>query len=435
MRFRASQAAHATHGTLHGEDVVLDAVAFDSRALVPGQLFVPLVAERDGHDFLPAAVAAGAGATLASRPVEPGIPVIEVADTAAALMELAAWGRRQLTARVVGVTGSVGKTSTKDLIRAAVAPQRRVAANEKSFNNEQGLPTTILAAPDDTEVLVLEMGMRGFGQITQLCDIAVPEIGVVTAVGASHTEKVGGIEGVARAKAELVEALSADGTAVLNADDHRVAAMASRTAASVLTYGRAEGADLRITDLVLDELARARFTLHTPWGSADLALAVGGAHMAANAAAAMAVAGTLGVDLAVAAGALSTAALSGMRMQVLDAAGGGRVVNDAYNANPTSARAALDAIAAMDAERRVAVLGMMGELDDPAAGHREVAAHARDLGIELVAVGTDLYGIPGREADVVLAELAPVPTGTVVLVKASRSVGLDVLAGRLVDVR
>lgn len=431
MRFRASQAAHATHGTLHGEDVVLDTVAFDTRSLVPGQLFVPLVADRDGHDFLDAAVAAGAAATLASREVEPGIPVIRVADTAAALIDLATWARQQLPARVVGVTGSVGKTSTKDLIRAAVAPQRRVWANEKSFNNESGLPTTILAAPDGTEVLVLEMGMRGFGQITQLCGIARPQIGVVTAVGYSHTEKVGGIEGVAKAKGELVEALLAEGTAVLNSDDHRVAAMSSRTQASVLTYGRAEGADVRIADLTLDALARARFTVHTPWGSTDLALAVGGAHMASNAAAAIAVAGALGIDLAVAAEALSTARLSAMRMQVLDAAGGGRVINDAYNANPTSTRAALDALAAMDAERRIAVLGMMGELDDPQAGHREVAEHAAALGIELVAAATDLYGVPGRSVEQVLADLGPVPPGTAVLVKASRSVGLDAVADAL----
>ena len=423
--------ARATGGRLRGEDVEVDGAAFDSRVLQPGQLFVPLVAERDGHDFVDTAVRAGAAATLASRPLDVPVPVVEVADTAAALMDLAAWARGRLPATVVGITGSVGKTSTKDLVRAAVAAGRRVAANERSFNNEQGLPVTVLAAPDDTEVLVLEMGMRGHGEITRLCAVARPDVGVVTAVAAAHTERVGGIEGVARAKGELVEALPATGTAVLNADDHRVAAMAGRAAARVLTYGRAAGADVRIRDLVLDERARARFVLDTPWGTTPVALAVSGEHMASNAAAAIAVAGTVGVDLAAAADALGGATLSAMRMELLTTAAGGLVVNDAYNANPTSVLAALDALAAVAAERRVAVLGLMAELDDPAAGHREVAARARELDVELLAVGTDLYGVAPLGPDEVRAHLGPITPGTAVLVKASRAAGLDRLATAL----
>jgi UDP-N-acetylmuramoyl-tripeptide--D-alanyl-D-alanine ligase len=393
VRFRGSDVATATGGVLAGADVELAGASFDTRTLRPGELFVPIVAERDGHDFVDAAVAAGAAATMSSRPVATSIPTITVADTAAALMQLAAWGRARLPATVVGITGSVGKTSTKDFIRAAVAVGRRVAANERSFNNEQGLPVTVLGAPDDTEVLVLEMGMRGFGEIRRLCAVARPDVGVVTAVAPSHTERVGGIDGVARAKGELVEALPPAGTAILNADDERVVAMAARTVATAITFGRERAADVRIDDLVLDDLARPRFTTHTPWGAVRVELAASGEHMAANAAAALAVAGVLGVDITAAADALGRAELSAMRMQLVRTAAGGLVINDAYNANPTSMAAALDALAAVDAIRRVAVLGTMAE---------DVPARIGDIG-----------------------------RGIAVLVKASRAVGLERVATAL----
>ena len=195
MRIRASQAADAISGTLVGADVECDGASFDTRSLRPGQLFVPRVADRDGHEFVDAAIAAGAVVTLWSRPADtvPALPTIVVADTAAALMDLAAWARTRSTALVVGITGSVGKTSTKDMVRAALSADNRVPANERSFNNEQGLPVTILGAPDDTQVLVLEMGMRGFGEIARLCAVGRPDVGVVTKVAPSHTERVGGI--------------------------------------------------------------------------------------------------------------------------------------------------------------------------------------------------------------------------------------------------
>jgi UDP-N-acetylmuramoyl-tripeptide--D-alanyl-D-alanine ligase len=431
VRLLASEVAAATGGTLHGDDVAVDGASFDSRSLQPGQLFVPLVAARDGHDFVADAVARGAAATLASRAVEVPIPVVTVPDTAAALLDLATWARGQLAATVVGITGSVGKTSTKDLVRAAVAAGRRVAANERSFNNEQGLPVTVLGAPDDTEVLVLEMGMRGVGEIARLCAVGRPEIGVVTAVAASHTETLGSIDGVARAKAELVEALPDGGTAVLNADDERVAAMRARTDAAVLTYGRDRSADVRIEGLVLDDRARPRCTVRTPWGDAELVLPLSGAHMAANAAAALAVAGTLGVDPAAAAEQLRTVTLSAMRMEVRRAASGGIVVNDAYNANPSSMAAALTSLAAMKASRRVAVLGAMAELDDPDTAHRRIAALAAELGIELVAVGTDRYGVTPVPADDVPAAIGAIGEGVAVLVKASRAAALERVAAAL----
>ena len=201
MRIRASEAAAGIGGRLIGPDVEFEGASFDSRSTRPGQLFVPIVAERNGHEFIGAARERGATVHLTSEPdpFRRDGTAIEVADTAQALLALAEWARPRLDARVVGVTGSVGKTSTKDLMAAACGAGRRTTANERSFNNEQGLPVTILNAPDDTEVLVLEMGMRGFGEISQLCEIARPDIGVVTVVGHAHTELVGGIDGVARA--------------------------------------------------------------------------------------------------------------------------------------------------------------------------------------------------------------------------------------------
>ena len=417
----ASQVASAVDGTLHGPDVAVDGASFDSRSVAEGELFVPIVAERDGHDFIGGAVAAGAAAYLTEREPEGGT-AIRVADTSAALMALATWARRQLDVPVVGVTGSVGKTSTKDFIAAALGATRRVTANQRSFNNEQGLPVTILGAPDDVEALVVEMGMRGFGQIVRLCEVAHPTIGVVTRVAASHTELVGGIDGVARAKRELVEQLPVDGVAVLNADDHRVAAMASAAAGDVVTFGVGT-ADVRIRDLELDALARPRFTIDTPWGSGHVELASSGIHMASNAAAAIAVVGVVDGSIDAALSALAEAAVSGMRMEVHTLASGAVVVNDAYNANPDSMRAALDALAAMSATRRVAILGAMGELDDPASGHARVADDARERGIEVIATGTDLYGI--EPTDDPVSALGDLGAGDVVLVKASRAGGLE----------
>ncbi len=431
MQFSASEVAQATGGTLFGPDVMLDGVSFDSRSVAAGQLFVALVAERDGHDFIPSARARGAAAYLTEREPGGGTAIV-VADTAAALMHLGGWARGRISGPVIGVTGSVGKTSTKDLARAALSAGLRTAANERSFNNEQGLPVTILNAADDTEALVLEMGMRGFGEITKLCGIGRPTIGVVTLVAAAHTERVGGIEGVARAKAELVESLTSSGVAILNADDFRVAAMAAMTEATVLLFGHHQHADIQIAQLTLDELARPRFTLHTPWGNTGVALAVSGEHMALNAAAAIAVAGCCGVDVAEAAHALGNARLSPWRMEISRSRRGTVVINDSYNANPASMRAAIETLAALPVSgRRVAILGVMAELADPVEDHAEIADLLRRHGIELIAVGTDLYGqAPHQNPLDVTASLAG---DDAVLVKGSRVAGLETLAEVVVD--
>jgi UDP-N-acetylmuramoyl-tripeptide--D-alanyl-D-alanine ligase len=434
MRFSARVVAEATGGRLVGDDIAIDGVSFDSRSLAAGELFVPIIGDRDGHEFIPLALQRGANAYLTSRPAQGGV-AIEVPDTLGALMALAAARRSTFDGPVIGVTGSVGKTSTKDLAWAALAASRRTWANERSFNNEQGLPTTILNAPDDTEVLVLEMGMRGVGQIAELCQIARPSIGVVTRVAEAHSDLVGGIEGVARSKAELVEALPSDGVAILNADDSRVRAMAAHTSARVLLFGEAADADVRVVDLSLDDLARPSFRLVTPWGSAPVSLAVSGRHMAVNAAAAIACVGAVGGDVQAGARAMSNVVLTAMRMDVRRTASGAVVVNDSYNANPTSMRAAIDSLIALPARRRLAVLGLMAEIADPAAEHVAVARYAAERGVRVVAFGTELYGLtPVTTVEAAVEAVGSLAGGDAVLVKGSRVVGLErVAAAMLLD--
>ena len=434
MRLMAADVAKATNGVLVGQNAHLSGVSFDSRSIRPGQLFVPIIAERDGHDFIADALKAGAGAYLTCREPE-GRTAVVVSDTLQALLQLGSWGRTKLDAqvagRVVGVTGSVGKTTTKDFIAAAVGNQLRVCASDKSFNNDQGLPITVLNASDDVQALVLEMGMRGFGEISRLCSIARPHIGVVTAVAEAHTERVGGIEGVARAKAELVQALDASGTAILNADDERVVAMRESTKASVLTYGTNLNADVRMQSCELDDLARPTATATTPWGTVSFSLGVPGAHMAMNALAAIAVAGVMGLDVQLAAASLREAKLSPMRMNVIRNNSGAVVIDDAYNANPSSMTAALHSLQSMNAKRRVAFVGLMAELANPEREHREIAALAQRLGIELVAVNTDAYGVPGID----IAQAAEIGRGLgegdAVLVKGSRIAQLERLVEHL----
>ena len=429
MRFRASEAAAAIGGRLVGPDVDIDGASFDTRTLRHGQLFVPLIAERDGHDYIEEALAAGAPAYLTAHPARGG-SAIEVTDTLRALMDLAAHHRRSFAGTVIGITGSVGKTSTKDMAWTALAASRRTSANERSFNNEQGLPTTILNSPDDVEVLMLEMGMRGFGEIEELCRIAAPHIGVVTRVAEAHSDRVDGIDGVARAKGELIAALPADGIAILNADDHRVRAMTRLSSATCLLFGASDDADVRVRDLVLDELARASFVVDTPWGTAAVRLSISGRHMALNAAAALACVGAVGGDLAAGAAALSSVGLTAMRMQVQRASSGALILNDSYNANPTSMRAAIDALVDLPARRRVAIVGIMAEISDAEAEHLSIAKYAADRGVELVAVGTDLYGIAAA-VDAVTA-LGSIGDDDAVLVKGSRVAGLERIAAVLV---
>jgi len=424
----AADVANATGGALVGQNAHLSGVSFDSRTITPGQLFVPIVADRDGHEFIEAALKFGAGAYLTQRD-SVGRSAIVVDDTLAALLKLGAWARVRLEPtvgnRVIGVTGSVGKTSTKDFIAAALSSELIVSASERSFNNDQGLPVTLLNAADNAQALVLEMGMRGFGEIARLCSIAQPTIGVVTAVAAAHTERVGGIEGVARAKAELVQALPQSGYAILNADDERVREMRKLTQAQVLTYGVHESADIRIIKCDLDEMARASVSATTPWGSVSWAMSVPGAHMALNAAAAVAVAGVCGVDIHHAATALEQTSVSPMRMQVITTDDGMTIINDAYNANPASMRAALDTLVGIKASRHVVIAGQMAELADSTAEHNAIVEYARSKSIEFIACETENYATSPHSIEDAVKRVRDGGTDVAVLVKGSRVAALE----------
>ncbi len=424
-------------GELLGPDVQIDGASIDSRSVRPGQLFVPIVAERDGHDFIKSALDGGATAYLSSRVDPVGGTAIRVADTALALADLGRAVRARVPDRVVGITGSVGKTSTKDLLAGVLRTTYRTAASEKSFNNELGLPITLAAAADDVEAVVLEMGARGIGHIDLLCSIAKPTVGVITRVEGVHLELFGDIESVARAKGELVESLPADGIAVLNADHRYVAAMADRTSARVLRYGLSPDADVYASDIVLDDELRASFRLHTPWGSTEVRLGARGEHQVPNALAAAAAAGGLGVPVESMADGFLAAELSGLRMELATSSRGVTVLNDAYNANPTSMSAALRSLATLPASRRVAVLGTMAELGaDSPDQHRAIALEARDLGIEVIAVAEADYGDTARhvsDVDGVSAELGDLEDGAAVLVKGSRVAALERVAQALLD--
>jgi len=343
-------------------------------------------------------------------------------------LKLGAWGRTrlntQLQNRVVAITGSVGKTSTKDLIASALATAFRTHANDQSFNNDFGLPTTILNAPDNVEALVLEMGMRGFGEIARLCEVAQPHIGVVTAVSNAHTQRVGSIAGVTRAKRELVESLPVGGYAILNADDLNVLSMRNASRAQVFTFGESSSADVQMIECEIDQQGRAIAMVKTPWGDAKLTMSVPGKHMAHNALAALCVAGVLNIDIAQAAEAISKSNISLSRMQVRKLKNGAVVLDDSYNANPASMRAALETLTTFSGARRFAFCGVMAELAEPSEDHLAIALLAKQYQIELVAVETDLYGvrqIDFSQARQVLAELGD---GDLVLVKGSKVAGL-----------
>ena len=522
------------------ESVAADGISTDSRTLQPGQLFVPLVADHDGHDFIGAAVRAGASACLSSREPEElvasrgrsaqgevvasshspiiqrgvtsipvsattssfPIPIVVVPDTASALTDLAHAARARLekTARVIGITGSVGKTTTKDFCAAALGTTLSCWASEKSFNNEIGLPLTLLNAPDNCEVLVAEMGASRSGDIASLCQIARPHYGILTAIAIAHTESFGTIDQIARTKAELLEALPADGVAIVNRDDERVMAQAERVfkrrgasppakasernsrddgqqvgnrksegklasgdfdtqeevenlgrqadALELLTFGVHADADVRAEDVSADEQLHAEYLLQSPWGSEHVRLGVAGLHNVGNSLAAAAVALHLGVPVEAVAAGLSEAEISPWRMSLSTSPSGLLVLNDSYNANPTSMEAALKALVQLPARRHLAVLGTMAELGkyhDPE--HRRIAKLAEELGVKAIAVAEPAYGLElvPDSASALAALSSPegnsagdlagnLGEGDAVLVKGSRVAELEFLADRLLEI-
>ena len=452
--------ARVTGGQLcHGDPdaVVSGEVVIDSRRAGPGGLFAAVAGERsDGHDFAAAAVAAGATAVLATRPVP--VPSVLVADVPAALAALARSVVDALPAvRIAGITGSSGKTSTKDLAAQLVERLGPTIAPAGSYNNEFGHPLTVLRADAATRYLVLELSARGIGHIAYLCRVAPPRYGVVLNVGHAHAGEFGGLDQVARAKGELAEALPADGVAILNADDPCVLAMAERTEARVVTFSSAPGSDapVRAVDIRLDDLGRPSFTLLTPEGSAPVTLRLHGAHNVPNALAAAALAGELGMDLdGIADGLGAAVARSRWRMEVHQLAEGVTVINDAYNANPESVRAAIDALAHLSSQggRAFAILGHMAELGSTSrASHEDIGEYAARIGDSglagLIAVGEEAAPLldGARRVRSWTGEALAAPDGAaaldllanrlkpsdVVLVKASRAAHLEGVAAAL----
>ena len=456
IELTAAEVAAATGGRLSADpDLrVSGPVVVDSRQVGPGALFVALPGEHvDGHDYAAGAVAAGASLVLAGRELD--VPCVVVDDVQTALGELArhvlATLRERGDVRVVAVTGSVGKTTTKDLLGQLLRPEGPTVVPRGSFNNEIGLPLTVLEADASTRFLVLEMGASGVGHLTYLTRIAPPDVSVVLVVGSAHLGEFGGIEAVARAKAEIVTGLAPGGTAVLNADDLRVAAMADVAPGEVVTYGTIPAADVRAEDLRIDRTGRASFTLRTraagdaQSAQAPVTLGLVGEHHVTNALAAATAALRLGVAPPDVAARLSDArALSPHRMQVTERADGVTVIDDSYNANPDSMRAALKALAVVAGRdrRSVAVLGEMLELgEDSRVAHDDIGRLVVRLNIKLLVVvgegaggihdGATQEGSWGDETRFVpdVAEAAALlreelREGDVVLVKASNGSGL-----------
>jgi UDP-N-acetylmuramoyl-tripeptide--D-alanyl-D-alanine ligase len=426
VRFSTSELAARLGGEQVGPDVTVGGASIDTRTLSPGQLYVPIVGDRDGHDFIGAALEGGAPAYLtACEPI--GATAIVVADTAAALLQLGVVARERIHGRVVGITGSVGKTTTKDLLRTCLASTFGVAASERSFNNELGLPLTLLNAPDGVDWVVLEMGARGPGHITRLTDVARPDVGIVTAVAMAHVEFLGDLDGVARAKSELVAALPPSGVAVLNLDDPRVARMASVSPCPVLGFATSGQAEVRAEEVAVDDQLRPRFRMSTPWGTGEVRLALHGLQQVPNALAAAAAALWSGVPFDDVASALAVATGSPLRMEVRQVPRGPVLVVDCYNANPSSTEAALRSLATLAAPRKLALLGLMAELGAATeAEHRRVARLAGQLGIEVVGYQTEFYG-PAQVTgpDDAVALLGALGPGDAALVKGSRVARLE----------
>ncbi len=453
MDVTLAEIAAVTGGALHGgpADALATSFAFDSRALEANACFVALRGARDGHDFVGDAFERGAIAALVARmPADSPGALILVPDPLAALADLGRWARTRLAgATVVAITGSAGKTATKDLTAAALSSSLAVHASVGSFNNEFGLPLTLLAAPMATEVVVAEMGARFAGNIADLCGIARPDVGIVTHVGLAHAEHLGGRAGITQVKGELLEALPAAGVAVVNADDDATPELVSRTRARVLRVGaRSADVDVATSEVHLDAELRPRFVVESPWGTTTVQLAVRGAHQVQNAAMAAAAALSLGVSLADVAKGLAEATTANWRMQLHLSPEGVTVLNDAYNASPTSVAAALESFAHLaPGGRRIFVFGEMLELGDQGVvEHTRVGEIAADTGVDvlvIVGAGARPAAIAARERGLTVVDAPDASAaldavrgmarpGDAVLVKASRAIGLEVVADALV---
>lgn len=432
------------------------AIAMDSRSINPGELFVAIKGESfDGMTFVAEALAAGAAGAVVSRwndTVRSKVDehagastiIVKVGNGAAALQKLAAHVRKKLDVTVVGITGSTGKTTTKDFLAAMLSGDLEVVAAERSFNNEVGVPMTLLRATLSTQALVVEMAMRGRGQIAHLASIARPTIGLVTNVGKTHYEFLGSEERIAEAKGELVEAVPADGLVVLNDDDYWTHKMRALSRARIVTYGTRSSADVRATDVEMDGEGRATFALKAGGRRKKVRLPVLGRHNVYNFCAAAAVALQMGVDIVHVVDSLSRVSFGGMRMQLFTTPDDVTILNDAYNANPASMKSALETLASIRADgKKIAVLGDMTELGSMTdVAHFQVGEQAAKAGIDLlvtvgessvrIADGAMVHGMGKQQvrrcgtsdeaSKFVRKALAP---SDVVLVKASRVMKLE----------
>jgi UDP-N-acetylmuramoyl-tripeptide--D-alanyl-D-alanine ligase len=445
------------HETDHEMDsawaqIDITGVCTDSRLAKPGDLFFALVAERDGHSFIPDAAMAGAAAAVVSREVDADVPLVHVPDTLLAFGNLAGGFRMRRSIPVVGVTGSVGKTTTKEMIAAVLDRKYTVLKNEGNYNNEIGLPMTLFDLDPRHDAVVLEMAMRGVGEIRRLAEIAKPQIAVITNIGMAHAERLGSVEAIAAAKSEILEDLPSDGLAVLPSDDELYSFLRSRRSGRVTSFGFDESADVRASHMRVHEDGRVGATVTTNRGVMELELAALGEHSIRNALAAIAVAIELGVDLDDAKAALEVFGSLSMRSNMVRSPLGFTVINDSYNANPASMAAAVRSLASVPGERKIAVLGDMLELGDYAEeAHLGIGKLIVSEGVDRlytvgelgrrIADGAVQNGLPafcvnsfGSSSEALDALKPEIKPGDVVLVKGSRATRMEIVAEGLLSV-
>ena len=435
MRLTVKEIARITNGSITGDPLIeVEGISTDSRTLLPRELFVPIISKRNGHEFISNAVAQGASAHLYSQG-NPYGNAIKVNDTLTALHSLARFSRSKIPGDVVAITGSVGKTTTKDMLFSCIRELDNIHVSKLSYNNEIGLPLTIISADETTKHLVLEMGARGPGQIAELCNLATPNIGIVTRVNAAHTEFFQDEEEIAETKGALIESLPITGTAILNNDDDRVRKMASRTKANIITFGFKD-AVIIATDVFIDENLNTRFRINSPWGTQEISLNVPGVHNVSNAMAAIGGGLSMGYRLEDICDPLSRVKLSPMRMDSRYLIDGTLILNDSYNANPTSMNAAIDTIMTSNRPNKIAVVGTMAELGEISQEeHEAIGDRLTKSGISWVSVGEKKYGGASvetwRDALSFIRNQDLIGEDVVILIKGSRVAGLDQLADAL----
>ncbi len=440
MQFARQEIARVVEGELHGADGPVDGASTDSREMSAGALFVPIRAERDGHDFIAAALQRGAGAHLTENRSDSDGSIL-VTDCTVAIAKLGKYARKRMAGPVIGITGSSGKTSTKDLCGPILRASAPAAVSEKSLNNELGVPLTLINAPSEANWGVLEMGARGVGHIAYLCEIGEPTVGVITNIGTAHRELFKSALLTATAKGELLQALPKNGTAVLNVDDEYYETLSALSNAPVLGFSSSGSglAEVVAEEITMSDELTATFMLRSPWGRVPVTLGARGRHQVDNALAAAAATLTAGATMDDVVRGLSDAQSSPWRMELTTLQNGALLLNDAYNANPSSMKAAIDALVALDRKRFIAVLGTMAELGEEGANlHREISAYAKAKGIDLlVSVGEPRY-VTTTVVDITAAQHwlteheAPGPSDAI-LVKGSRVAGLERLAHALIQ--